>query len=75
MPATALRCRACGAESALEAVGTCSGCFGPLEPVYDPDELAHTFTREGSRPAPPRSGATPRSCPSPRRRRPASPPA
>lgn len=46
MPATALRCRACGAESALEAVGTCSGCFGPLEPVYDPDELAHTFTRE-----------------------------
>ncbi len=46
MPATALRCRACGAESALEAVGTCSGCFGPLEPVYDLDELTHTFTRE-----------------------------
>ena len=46
MPATALRCRACGAESALEAVGTCSECFGPLEPVYDLDELAHTFTRE-----------------------------
>ena len=46
MPATALRCRACGTESALEAVGTCSDCFGPLEPVYDSDELAHTFTRE-----------------------------
>src|SRR4249920_4009975 len=46
MPATALRCRACGAESALGAVGTCSDCFGPLEPVYDPDELGQTFTRE-----------------------------
>jgi threonine synthase len=46
MPATALRCRACGAEAALEAVGTCAACFGPLEPVYDPDEVARAFTRE-----------------------------
>jgi threonine synthase len=46
MPATALRCRACGAETALEAVGTCSECFGPLEPLYDLEEVAGTFTRE-----------------------------
>jgi threonine synthase len=46
MPATALRCRACGAETALEAVGACSECFGPLEPVYDLDEVARTLTRE-----------------------------
>jgi threonine synthase len=46
MPATALRCRACGAETALEAAGTCSECFGPLEPVYDLEEVARTFTRE-----------------------------
>jgi threonine synthase len=46
MPATALRCRACGAERALEAVGTCSECFGPLEPVYDLEEVARTLTRE-----------------------------
>jgi threonine synthase len=46
MPATALRCRACGAETALEAVGTCSECFGPLEPVYDLEDIAGTFTRE-----------------------------
>jgi threonine synthase len=31
---------------ALEAVGTCSECFGPLEPVYDLEEVARTFTRE-----------------------------
>ncbi|HWB57636.1 MAG TPA: threonine synthase [Gaiellaceae bacterium] len=46
MPATALRCRACGAETALEAVGACSECFGPLEPVYDLDEVARTLARE-----------------------------
>jgi threonine synthase len=31
---------------ALEAVGTCSECFGPLEPVYDLEDIAGTFTRE-----------------------------
>jgi threonine synthase len=46
MPATALRCRICDAEHALEAVGACSRCFGPLDPVYDWDEAARTFTRE-----------------------------
>jgi threonine synthase len=46
MPATALRCRICDAEHALENVGTCSRCFAPLDPVYDWDEVARTFTRE-----------------------------
>ena len=46
MPATSLRCRSCATEYALEDIGTCSACFGPLDPVYDWDELAHTVTRE-----------------------------
>jgi threonine synthase len=46
MPATALHCRICDAEYPLENVGTCSRCFAPLDPVYDWDEAAHTFTRE-----------------------------
>jgi threonine synthase len=46
MPATALHCRICDAEHALENVGTCSRCFAPLDPVYDWDEAARTFTRE-----------------------------
>ena len=39
MPATALHCRICESEHALEAVGTCQRCFGPLDPVYDWDEV------------------------------------
>jgi threonine synthase len=46
MPATSLRCRSCAAEYALEDLGTCTACFGPLDPVYDWDELARTVTRE-----------------------------
>jgi threonine synthase len=46
VPAVSLRCRICEAEHALEAVGICSRCFGPLDPVYDADELARTATRE-----------------------------
>ena len=46
MPATALHCRICETEHALEAVGTCPRCFGPLDPVYDWDEVARSFTRE-----------------------------
>jgi threonine synthase len=45
VPATALRCRICDAEYPLGAVGTCSRCFGPLDPIYDPSELARV-TRE-----------------------------
>jgi threonine synthase len=46
LPATALRCRGCEAEYALAAMGVCARCFAPLEPVYDPDELAREATRE-----------------------------
>ena len=46
MPATSLRCRSCAAEYALEDIGTCTSCFGPLDPVYDWDGLARTVTRE-----------------------------
>jgi threonine synthase len=46
LPATALHCRICETEYALEAVGSCSRCFGPLDPVYDWDEVERTFTRE-----------------------------
>lgn len=46
MPATSLRCRSCTTEYALEDIGTCTACFGPLDPVYDWDELARTVSRE-----------------------------
>ena len=42
MPATALRCRNCEAEHALEAIGVCPRCWGPLDPVYE----RRTVTRE-----------------------------
>jgi threonine synthase len=46
LPATSLRCRSCGTAHALEDVGTCSACFGPLDPDYDWDGLARSVTRE-----------------------------
>jgi len=46
LSATALRCRNCETEHALEAVGVCSQCWGPLDPVYDRDQQARTVTRE-----------------------------
>jgi len=39
VPALALECRVCGADHELDGVGACTACFGPLEPVYDLDEL------------------------------------
>jgi threonine synthase len=39
MPATTLRCRSCSAVHELGHVGTCSRCFGPLDPVYDFERL------------------------------------
>jgi threonine synthase len=45
VPATALCCRNCESEYALEAIGVCSRCFAPLEPLYDPERLAR-LTRE-----------------------------
>lgn len=53
MPAVSLRCRVCETEYALEAVGVCSRCFGPLDPVYDWDELARGVTRESIGAGPP----------------------
>ena len=41
-----LACRVCATEHPLEANGTCSRCFGPLDPVYDWDELARTVSRQ-----------------------------
>ena len=41
-----LRCRVCAAEYPAVANGICSECFGPLEPVYDWDELERTVSRE-----------------------------
>ncbi len=46
MPATSLRCRSCATEYALEDTGTCTTCFGPLDPVYAWDELARTISCE-----------------------------
>jgi threonine synthase len=46
VPAVSLRCRICETEYACDAVGVCSRCFGPLDPVYDWDALATEATRE-----------------------------
>jgi threonine synthase len=53
LPATALRCRNCETEYALEAIGICSRCWGPLDPVYDRSELARVATREAIAAGPP----------------------
>ena len=53
MSAQSLRCRVCETEHALDAVGICSRCFGPLDPIYDWDELRRTFTRESVEAGPP----------------------
>jgi threonine synthase len=53
LPATALRCRNCETDHALEAVGICSRCWGPLDPVYDRGELARLATREAITAGPP----------------------
>jgi threonine synthase len=44
--ASSLRCRACESEYALEALGVCSRCFGPLDPVYDTEALRRSALRE-----------------------------
>jgi threonine synthase len=46
MAVEALRCRVCEAEYPAVASGICLRCFGPLEPVYDWDEVARAATRE-----------------------------
>jgi threonine synthase len=49
LPATALRCRNCESAHALEAIGVCPRCWGPLDPVYDRE----TVTRETIAAGPP----------------------
>jgi threonine synthase len=46
MGVDALRCRVCESDHPALANGICSRCFGPLEPVYDWDEVAARATRE-----------------------------
>jgi threonine synthase len=53
MPALSLSCRICATEHPLEANGTCSRCFGPLDPVYDWDALRATVSRESIEAGPP----------------------
>ncbi len=45
MPALSLCCRVCATEHPLEATGTCTRCFGPLDPTYDWDTLRVTVSR------------------------------
>jgi threonine synthase len=44
VPAVALRCRICESEYPAVATGSCLRCFGPLEPVYDWDQVAREAT-------------------------------
>jgi len=43
--ALSLSCRVCETEHPLEAIGSCSRCFGPLDPVYDWERVRREFTR------------------------------
>ena len=45
MPVDVLRCRVCESDYPALANGVCVRCFGPLEPVYDWDELETVVTR------------------------------
>jgi threonine synthase len=51
--AVSLRCRVCETEYDCEAVGVCSRCFGPLDPIYDWDAVARTTSRESIAAGPP----------------------
>jgi threonine synthase len=53
VPATHLSCTRCGNELQLEGIGACPRCFGPLEPVYDVDEVRRTLTRATIEAGPP----------------------
>ena len=41
-----LKCRECGREYSLEPMHVCEYCFGPLEVVYDYDEIKKKVSRE-----------------------------
>ncbi len=48
-----LRCRECGAEYELQATHACEACFGPLDVVYDYDEVARMVSRDRIAAGPP----------------------
>jgi threonine synthase len=50
MPASSLRCRACGTTHTADTLGPCTSCFGPLDPVYDWEQPP---TRESIESGPP----------------------
>ena len=45
-PVDGLRCRECGRNYPAEAIHVCDFCFGPLEVVYDYDQLRGKVTHE-----------------------------
>jgi threonine synthase len=53
MPALSLCCRVCATEHPLEATGTCTRCFGPLDPTYDWDALRARVSRASIEAGPP----------------------
>ncbi len=48
-----LKCRECGREYPAEPVHVCEFCFGPLEVVYDYEEIAGVLSRERIEGGPP----------------------
>jgi threonine synthase len=42
----ALRCRSCGREYALDPIGICASCWGPLDATYDVEALRASLNRE-----------------------------
>jgi threonine synthase len=42
-----LVCRECGASAPVEPRSACEECFGPMEPVYDFERIAHWAPRPG----------------------------
>ncbi|MEZ0323123.1 MAG: threonine synthase [Hydrogenothermaceae bacterium] len=42
----ALKCKECGAEYPVEPLHVCEFCFGPLEIVYDYEEIKRNISRE-----------------------------
>jgi threonine synthase len=53
VPVTSLSCRVCATEHPLDVVGTCSRCFGPLDPAYDWEQIRGSVTRESLAAGPP----------------------
>lgn len=51
--ATALRCKECERTAELTAAYVCDFCFGPLEVIYDLDQIASRVSRESIAAGPP----------------------